>query len=71
MLQKTLKFSEEISILIKHLEKLLRNVLNLKKAIKTKDPKDILKYKNQNNYVVKFNNQPKQEHFDDLSPLLD
>ena len=71
MLQKTLKFSEEISILIKHLEKLLRNVLNLKKAIKTKDPKDILKYKKQNNYVVKFNNQPKQKHFDDLSPLLD
>ena len=36
------------------------------KANKTKDPKDILKYKKQRNYVVKLNNQSKQEHFDSL-----
>ena len=41
------------------------------KANKTKDPKDILKYKKQRNYVVKLNNQSKQEHFDSLSPFLD
>ena len=29
------------------------------KANKTKDPKDILKYKKQRNYVVKLNNQSK------------
>ena len=34
------------------------------KANKTKDPKDILKYKKQRNYAVKSNNQSKQEHFD-------
>ena len=34
------------------------------KANKTKGPKDILKYKKQRNYVVKLNNQSKQEHFD-------
>ena len=39
------------------------------KANKTKDPKDILKYKKQRNYVVKLNNQSKQEHFDSLNPL--
>ena len=36
------------------------------KANKTKDPKDILKYKKQSNFVVKINNQSKQEHFDSL-----
>ena len=41
------------------------------KANKTKDPKDILKYKKQRNYVVKLNNQSKQEHFDSLNPFLD
>ena len=41
------------------------------KTNKTKDPKDILKYKKQVNYVVKLNNQPKQEHFDNLNPFLD
>ena len=41
------------------------------KPNKTKDPKDILKYEKQCNYVVKFNNQPKQEHFDSLNPFLD
>ena len=40
-------------------------------ANKTKDPKDILKYKKQHNYVVKLNNQSKQEHFDSLNPFLD
>ena len=34
------------------------------KTNKTKDPKDILKYKKQRNYVVKLKNQSKQEHFD-------
>ena len=41
------------------------------KANKTKDPKDILKYKKILNYVVKLNNQSKQEHFDSLNPFLD
>ena len=41
------------------------------KANKTKDPKDILKYKKQRNYVVKLNNQSKQEHFDSSNPFLD
>ena len=41
------------------------------KANKTKEPKDTLKYKKQRNYVVKLNNQSKQEHFDSLNPFLD
>ena len=41
------------------------------KANKTKDSKDILKYKKQRNYVFKLNNQSKQEHFDSLNPFLD
>ena len=41
------------------------------KADKTKDHKDILKYKKQRNYVVKLNNQSKQKHFDSLNPFLD
>ena len=41
------------------------------KANKTKDPKDILNYKNQLNYVIKLYNQPEQEHFDSLNPFLD
>ena len=41
------------------------------KANKTKDPKDILKYKKQRNYVIKLNNQSKQEHFDSLNSFLD
>ena len=41
------------------------------KANKTKDLKDILKYKKQRNYVVKLNNQSKQGHFDSLNPFLD
>ena len=44
----------------------LRNQAN-----KTKDPKDILKYKKQRNYVVKLSNQSKQEHFDTLNRFLD
>ena len=40
-------------------------------ANKTKDPKDILKCKKQRNYVVKLNNQSKQEHFDSSNPFLD
>ena len=41
------------------------------KADKTKDPKDISKYKKQWNYVVKLNNQSKQEHFDRFKALLE
>ena len=41
------------------------------KVNKTKDPEDILKYNKQRNYVVKLNNQSKQEHFDSLNPFLD
>ena len=41
------------------------------KANKTKDPKDILKYKKQRNYAAKLNSQSKQEHFDSLNPFLD
>ena len=36
-----------------------------------KGPKDILKYKKQRNYLVKLNNQSKQEHFDSLNSFLD
>ena len=41
------------------------------KANKTNDPKDILKYKKQRNYVVKLNDQSMQEHFNSLNPFLD
>ena len=41
------------------------------KANKTKDPKDILKYKKQRNYVLQLNNQSKQKHFDGLKLFLD
>ena len=41
------------------------------KANKTKDPKDILKYKKQRNYAVKLNNKSKQENFDKLNSALD
>ena len=41
------------------------------KANKTKDPKNILKYKKQCCNVVKLKNQSKQEHFDSLNPFLD
>ena len=59
-----------------HINKTLRKAImkrsQLKnKANKTKDPKDILKYKKQRNYVVKLKNQSKQEHFDSLNPFLD
>ena len=40
------------------------------KVNKMKDPKDTLKYKKQRNYVVKLNNQSKQEHFDSLNTFL-
>ena len=40
------------------------------KANKTKDPKGILKFKKQRNYVIKLNNQSKQEHSDSLNPFL-
>ena len=56
----------------KTLRKAIKKCSQLKnKANKTKDPKDILKYKKQRNYVVKLNNQSKQEHFDSLNPFLD
>ena len=59
-----------------HINKTLRKAImkrsQLKnKANKTKDPKDILKYKKQSNYVVKLCNQSKQEYFDSLNPFLD
>ena len=41
------------------------------KANKTEDPKGILKYKKQRNYVDKWNNQSKQEHFESLNLFLD
>ena len=41
------------------------------KVNQTKGSKDVLKYKKQRNYVVKLNNQSKQEHFDSLNPSLD
>ena len=41
------------------------------KANKTKDPKDISKYKKQRNYAVKLNNQSKQEHFDRFKAFLE
>ena len=57
-----------------HITKTLRKAIvkrsQLKnKANKTEDPKDISRYKKQRNYVVKLNNQSKQEHFDSLNPL--
>ena len=45
------------SHIIKTLRKVIMKRSQLKnKANKTKDPKDILKYKKQRNYVVKLNN---------------
>ena len=59
-----------------HINKTLRKAImkcfQLKnKANETKNPKDILKYKIQRNYVVKLNNQSKEEHSDSLNPFLD
>ena len=59
-----------------HINKTLRKAIMKRsqlqnKANKRKDPQDILKYKKQRNYVVKLNNQSKQEHFDSLNPFLD
>ena len=73
MLQRKPKYFE--GIISPHIEKTLRKAImkrsQLKnKANKTKDPKDILKYKKQRNYVVKLNNQSKQEHSDSLNPFL-
>ena len=60
----------------RHINKILRKAImkrsQLKnKANKTKDPKDTLKYKKQSDYVVKLNNQSKQEHFHSLNSFLD
>ena len=58
--------------LIKHWEKLLWNVLNLKiKQIKRKTLKIISSIKNNVNYVVKLSNESRQEHFDSLNPFVD
>ena len=38
---------------------------------KTKDIKDVLKYKKQRYYVVKLKNHSKQEHLDNLNPFVD
>ena len=59
-----------------HINKILRKAIvkrsQLKnKANKTKDPKVILKYEKQSNYVIQLNSQSKQEHFDRLNPFLD
>ena len=58
-----------------HINKTLRKAImkrsQLKnKTNKTKDTKDILKYEKQRNYVVKLNNQSKQEYFDSFNPFL-
>ena len=56
----------------KTLRKAIKKCSQLKnKANKMKDPKYILKYKKQRNYVVKLNNQSKQEYFDSSNPFLD
>ena len=39
-------------------------------ANKTKDHKDILKYKKQRNYVVKLNSQCKEDYFDSWNPFV-
>ena len=55
----------------KTLRKTITKLSQLKnKANKTKDPKDISKYKKERNYVFKLNNQSKQEHFYSLNPFL-
>ena len=57
---------------MKHWEKLLWNVLNLKiKQIKRKTLKIISSIKNNVNYVVKLSNESRQEHFDSLNPFVD
>ena len=58
------------------INKILRKVImkrsQLKnKANKMKNPKGILKYKEQCDYVVKLTNQSKQEHFYSLNPFID
>ena len=40
-------------------------------ANKTKDIKDVLKYKKQRYYVVKLKNHSKQDHLDNLNPSVD
>ena len=58
-----------------YMNKILRKVVMKcsqlgNKANKMYDPKDISKYKKQRNYVVKLNNQSKQEYFDSFNPFL-
>ena len=58
-----------------YMNKILRKVVMKcsqlgNKANKMHDPKDISKYKKQRNYVVKLNNQSKQEYFDSFNPFL-
>ena len=50
---------------------LLAQLVLKNKANKTKDPKNILKYRKQRNYVIKLNNRSKQEHFVRLNPFQD
>ena len=59
-----------------HIYKTLREAIMKRSQVKNKanerkGPKDILKYKKQCNYVVKLNNQFKQEHFDSLNTFVD
>ena len=72
MLRRKPKYFEGIISPTLTLRKAIMKCSQLKnKANKTKDSKDILKYKKQRNYVVKLNNQSKQEHFDSLNPFPD
>ena len=41
------------------------------KASKTRNATDVSNYKRQRNYVVKLNNQCKEDHFDRLNPEKD
>ena len=74
MFQRKRKYFDGIisPTLIKHSEKLLWNALNLKiKQIKRKTLKKFSSIKNNVNYVVKLNDESRQEHFDSLNPFVD
>ena len=54
-----------------HTNKTLRKAIMKRSQLKNKANKTKDLYKKQHNYVVKLNNQFKQEHFDSLNPFLD
>ena len=56
---------------IPRINKTLRKAITKRSQLENKANKDILKYKKQLNYVVKLNNQSKQDHFDSLNPFID